>query len=157
MTAWYEPLLKPKKAGDDEEKEAFVSDSDSRGIVSNIFISIALMVGAALVMALFYWAYQKERNLFVTIFASFMFAYALYVTIFVTILRSKFSSVAFRLILGSSAFVAFMTLMTLIFFAVKTSQKLRGSGSSSGYSGYSSPSPSVSPVVQDYIGNSDNM
>jgi len=37
------------------------------------------MVGAALVMALFYWAYQKERNLFVTIFAAFMFAYALYV------------------------------------------------------------------------------
>ena len=157
MTAWYEPLLKPKKAEDDEKKEAFVSDNDSRNIVSNIFISIGLMVGAALVMALFYWAYQKERNLFVTIFAAFMFAYALYVTIFVTILRGKFSSVAFRLILGSSAFVAFMTLMTLIFFAVKTSQKLRGSGSNSSYSGYSSPSPSVSPVVQDYIGSNDNM
>lgn len=114
---------------------------NAQTMVGNVFIGIALMILATLLTVLFYWSFQKEKYLFITILCAVVFLYTIKMVILVAILRDKLNSIVFRLYMGSTAFMSLMTLMMMIYFAVKTSQRLRGTSSSSSY---------IPPPVQSY-------
>jgi len=63
--------------------------------------------------------------------------------------RAKLSTPTFTFLMGASAFMSFTTVISVIFFSVRASQRLKSaSGSSS--SSYSNTSY-VPPAVQQYV------
>lgn len=154
MPSPFQALLPSKRIRKEEQEadavEAFVNDKESQNIVGNVFISIALMLLAAAFMWLFYWAFNRDRNLFITIFSGIMFAYAITIVIITVIYRNKFAKPTFTFLIGVNAFVGFMTLATMIFFAIRTSGR---SSSGSSYE-VAAANPYVSRGVQDYLGSS---
>lgn len=156
MPSPFQALLPSKRQREEEADanaavEAFVNDKESQSIVGNVFISIALMLLAAGFMWLFYWAFNRDRNLFITIFSAIMFAYAITITIITVIYRNKFAKPTFTFLIGVNAFVGFMTLTSLVFFAIRANR----SGSGSSYEP-AAANPYVSRGVQDYLGSSSS-
>lgn len=100
-------------------------------VVGNVFIGIALMVLAAIFTFMFYWAYQKDKHLFITILCAVVFLYTIKVIILVASLRDKVNLTVFRLYVGSTAFMSIMALIMMVYFAIKTSSRLNSSSSSS--------------------------
>jgi heme A synthase len=133
MPAVFESLLKSKPSDEADQAdeagtvgealETFVSDNQSRSVVSGIIISIALMIFALIVMGIFSWAYQKDKNLFIVVFATVVLLFTITVTILLAILRSKMGFDAFRFYMGSAIFMNFLTLLIIIFFGIKTSTR----------------------------------
>lgn len=167
MPGPFEPLLKPKDGDEDAGvaatlgvgglsagmTEPFVSETQTKTILGDVFKTVGLMIVAAFFMWFFYWAYAKEKQLFMAILSGLLFLYTLTVVSVTVTYRAKFSSPMFAFLMGSSAFVAFMTLISTIFFSVRASQRLRGaSGSSSG--AYDAPAY-VPPAVQQYVSDRD--
>lgn len=133
MFAEWTPIAKMMKY------ETFETAEDSsQVIVGNVFIGVSLMILAAFLTILFYWAYNKEKHLFITLLCGLFFLYTIKVVILVASLRDKINKTVFRLYIGSTAFMSLFSLFLLVFFAVKTSKRL---GSST-----SSPAPYYSPA-----------
>lgn len=130
--------------------ETFETDGVStQKMVGNVFIGISLMILAAILTMIFYWSYQKEKHLFITILCGLVFLYTIKMVILVATLREKLNSVVFRLYMGSTVFMSLMSLLMMIYFGVKTAQRLRGSSSSL---------PSyIPPPVQSYTSSNDGM
>jgi ABC-type transport system involved in cytochrome c biogenesis permease subunit len=121
--------------------ETFESANPStQTVVGNVFIGVSLMILATVFTLIFYWAYQKEKHLFVAILCGVVFLYAIEVVILVATLRDKLNRTVFKLYMGSTVFIAFMMLILIVFFSIKASQRLRSSSSS----------PYVPPPVQAY-------
>jgi hypothetical protein len=140
MPADFIPLL--KKREDDDEVEQFVPDKDTGSIVTNIFISLGLMIVAMLITWLFIWSYEKDRSLFITIFAVVAFLYAAEIAVFIAINTDKLDTITFRIMTSSTVFFGFTFLLIAIIFMIKAIQHLRSK--SQGY---------VSNTVRDYINN----
>lgn len=124
--------------------ETFEAEMDSaQVIVGNVFIGVALMIMAACITILFYWAYNKEKHLFITLLCGLMFLYAVKVIILVASMRNKINKNVFRIYIGSTAFMSLLSLFLLIFFAIKTSKRLNASAPS--------PAPyyNPAPVARD--------
>lgn len=167
MPAEFEPILKvPMKQEDPKEpgtlsvygspfvREGFwVNEKDTTTIITNVFISVALMILAALIMALFYWSYTRDPALFMVFFSLIGFIFGVYITIFIAVTRSKFGAIAFKMTIGSAAFFAFLSLMVLIYFSILAGNRSRAASFSS-YSSYSAPR--ATPAVQDYLGNTSS-
>jgi hypothetical protein len=62
--------------------------------------------------------------------------------------RAKLSTATFTFLMGASAFMSFTTVISVIFFSVRASQRLKGVSSSS--TSYSNTSY-VPPAVQQYV------
>lgn len=127
--------------------ETFETEADSsQAIVGNVFIGVSLMILATFITILFVWAYNKEKHLFITFLCGLVFLYTVKVIILVASLREKINKNVFRLYIGSTAFMSLFSLLLLVFFAVKTSKRLNGTGVSS------NPTPNYynpAPVVKD--------
>ncbi len=134
MPSLFEPILKQPKS-----EEHFVSDEESKNIVVNILIGVSLMVAAMLITWLFIWSYEKEKSLFIAIFATVMFIYAIKMVIFIALKKNDMNETTFKVFMGSSVTVAIMNLMLIIFFSIRASSRLRGRSSY------------VPGAVQDYI------
>jgi heme/copper-type cytochrome/quinol oxidase subunit 2 len=143
MPGIFVPILKSEqeKRKITDEIETFEdNDEESTGeMVGKIFIGISLMTLAMIMTWLFIWSYNKDRALFMVIFASLTFIYALKVFIYIMVTRSKMSSEIFRVYLGSAITMLVISTTMIIFFAVKFGRHQR---SSSSY---------VPPSVQEYI------
>lgn len=155
MPSPFEPLLKPKPEEDAtgvyRPMEPFVTETDTKNVVNNVFTAVGLMILAAFIMWIFYWTYSREKTLYMAIMSALMFIYALMVLSVTVVYRAKYTRPVFTFMMGVSVFVAFMTLISVIFFSVRASERMRGSSSSSGYA---APAPAyVPPAVQDYIGD----
>jgi vacuolar-type H+-ATPase subunit I/STV1 len=134
MFAEWTPIAKMMKY------ETFETQVESsQVIVGNVFIGVALMIMAACITILFYWAYNKEKHLFITLLCGLMFLYTVKVIILVASMRDKINKNVFRLYIGSTAFMSLLSLFLLIFFAVKTSKRLNAS--SSPVAPYYNPAP----------------
>lgn len=125
--------------------ETFETEADSsQAIVGNVFIGVSLMILATFITILFVWAYNKEKHLFITLLCGLVFLYTVKVIILVASLREKINKNVFRLYIGSTAFMSLFSLLLLIFFAVKTSKRLNGTGiSSNPTTNYYNPTPVV--------------
>ena len=108
-------------------KEDFVSQTETITTVQTIFISMATMIGASLLSLLFYWSYERMPTLFISIFAAITFAYAIKVVILITLIRDKLSQTVFKVYLGSGVFMAFMSLMVTVYFAIRTNSRTSSS------------------------------
>ena len=164
MPGPFQPLLKPKEGEEDtaavtatlgvgglraDMMESFVTETQTKSIVSQVFITISLMILAAVIMWLFYWSYAKEKLLFMAILSGLMFIYTVIVIGVTVSYRAKLSTPTFTFLMGASAFMSFTTVISVIFFSVRASQRLKSaSGSSS--SSYSNTSY-VPPAVQQYV------
>jgi len=164
MPGPFQPLLKPKEGEEDTASltatlgvgglrsgmmESFVTETQTKGIVSQVFITLSLMLLAALIMWLFYWSYAKEKLLFMAILAGLMFIYTVIVIGVTVSYRAKLSTPTFTFLMGASAFMAFMTMISVIFFSVRASQRLKGAESSYQSTSY------VPPAVQQYVTETD--
>jgi CDP-diglyceride synthetase len=164
MPGPFQPLLKPKEGEEDtaavtatlgvgglraDMMESFVTETQTKSIVSQVFITISLMILAAIIMWLFYWSYAKEKLLFMAILSGLMFIYTVIVIGVTVSYRAKLSTPTFTFLMGASAFMAFMTMISVIFFSVRASQRLKGADSYSGNTSY------VPPAVQQYVTETD--
>ena len=144
MPMEFEPILKSEQEKRDKLYENFANtkimdDEVAGSVVGSIFIGISLMTLAMLLTWLFIWGYNKDRSLFIAIFAALIFAYSIKVLVYVIILRTKVSVPVFRVYLGSAIFMIFTSIVMIVFFSIKASRKLK---SSTGY---------IPPSVQEYI------
>lgn len=152
MVGYFEPLLKLQSY---EKREEFVNETDTRSVVANVFISVALMLLAMVITLTYIWAYRKDVSLFIAIFALVVFLFTVEMVIFVTMVRSNVSRLMFMTFMGSVVFMAFMAIVLIIFFSIQAS---RGSGSGSGsYSRSSYSSPAVTPSYGQDYGESSNV
>lgn len=134
MFAEWTPIAKMMKY------ETFETENESsQVIVGNVFIGVALMILAAVITILFYWAYNKEKHLFITLLCGLVFLYTVKMVILVASVRNKINKNVFRLYIGSTAFMSLFALFLLVFFAVKTAKRLGSSTSSS--TNYYNPAP----------------
>lgn len=128
------PLFKPKKI------EPFVNEEDTKRVMKSVFTAVGLMIGAMFLAFLFTWAYNKEKTLFISVYAGIMLLFCALIIIVVSIIRSKINDVAvFYVLIGSSAFFALFNIVLVIVFAIVASKRLRRSYVPSG--------------VQEYINN----
>jgi membrane-associated HD superfamily phosphohydrolase len=153
MPGVFEPLLKPKSeeeaVGVYRPMESFVTETDTKTVVNNVFASVGLMLLAAVVMWLFYWSYSREKTLYMAIMSGLLFLYTLSILAVTVVYRAKYTKPVFSYLMGSSVFVAFMTLISIVFFSIRAAERMRSASSAS--SGYAAPAY-VPPAVQEYIG-----
>jgi uncharacterized membrane protein len=100
-------------------------------IVGNVFTGVGLMIAATVLTIGFYMAYQREKLLFIAILCVVVFLYSIKVVILVAALRAKMNPMVFRIYMGSTVFMALMSMILMILFSIKASQRMRGSFRSS--------------------------
>ena len=153
MQPWI-PLVNKMGSGGstDIPFEGFVTastttEAQTRTIVGSIFVATGMMIFSSIFALLFYWSYQKEKTLFIAILNGVIFIFTLKMLILVAVMRSKLNPTVFKIYMGSTVFIAFMTLFMIIYFTIKAIQRIRSSTSSS--------SSYVSPNIQNYISSSN--
>lgn len=124
--------------------EGFVDEKQSQKIVGSVFIGVAIMILAAILAIMFYWSYNKDKTLFISIFSVVMFLFSIMMLILVAVMRSKMNANVFKLYIGTTVFNSFMTIMIAIYFGIKASKRI---------SEASSPSSYVPGSVQSYVGD----
>jgi vacuolar-type H+-ATPase subunit I/STV1 len=110
--------------------EPYVSEGQSQSIVGSVFIGIGTMVFATAVTLMFYWAYQQDKTLFIAILCGLVFLYSIKMLILVSVLRNKLNPIVFKFYIGSTIFMSILTLILIVYFAIKASQRMRGPSSS---------------------------
>lgn len=124
-------------------KESFVTEDDSKAIVANVFISVGLMIAAMIITGIFYWSFNKNPLLFISILCAIMFFYTIKVIIIAALMREQFKSkMMFMILMGGTVFMSLLSLILTIMFGIKASQ----GGRSSSASNYNIPSN-----VNEYI------
>lgn len=130
MKEW-EPIVKQTVL------EPFVEDEkQSQTIVGNVFIGMGLMVMAAFLALLFYWSYEKNRSLFIALFSGLVFLFSVKMVILVAVVRKKLNNIIFKLYMGSTVFMSFVSMFSLIYFSIRASRSSSSSSSSSYSSSY---------------------
>lgn len=139
----FEPLVKPKKEeeegfegdGDVEEEftllkpkrvETFVSEEETRRIVTQVFIAVALMIAAMFLAFVLSWAYNKEKTLFFAMYATITLLFSVLVIALVSVIRDKIENAkVFYTLIGSTAFMSIFNIVLIIVFGVIASKRLR--------------------------------
>lgn len=128
------PLFMPKKI------EPFVDEAQTKKVMQQVFIGVGLMIAAMFLAFLFTWAFNKEKTLFIAIYATIMLLFAALMITLVSIVRKELSNIAiFYVLVGSSAFVALLNIVLIIVFAVMASKRLKRSYVPSGVQDYLNP------------------
>lgn len=125
-------------------EEPFVTEEKSRSIVGSVFVAVGVMIFASIVAILFYWSFQRDVSLFITILCGLVFLYSVMVVALVATMRTKMNEIIFKFYMGSTTFVAFLTLGLTILFGVKYGRGSSSVSRSSPYSSSYTPSPVVS-------------
>lgn len=105
--------------------EPFVNDKDSVVIVQNVFIMVGAIIVATLITTLLYWAYNREKTLFIAIMSALIFLYSLTNVIGFTIIRGALTNIFFKMYLGLSIIVCILSIVLIILFSIKASKKMR--------------------------------
>lgn len=111
--------------------EPFVEEKESQSIVGSVFTGIGLMLLATFVALMFYWAYLKEKTLFVAVFSVLILMFSVKMLILVVVIRKKLNPIVFKVYMGSTAFMTLFAIFNIVFFSIKASQRLSSSSSSS--------------------------
>lgn len=144
MREW-EPIVKKQTL-----EPFYVEEAQSKSIVGSVFIGIGLMILASFIAMLFYWAYLKEKMLFIALFSALIFLFAMKMVILVAVIRHKLNPTVFKVYMGSTVFVAFFSLFNIIFFSIKSYQRTSSaSSSSSSSSTYYAPAPTYTTPSND--------
>lgn len=114
MPSPFEPILKKSNFF-----EPFVSESESVSIVSNTFIGAGLMLVAMLITWLFIWSYQKDRFLFISMFALVAFLYGAEMVILSAINMNNLDVSQFKLFMGSSLLFCLIFIIVGLFGFIK--------------------------------------
>ena len=112
--------IHPKKSEDEEQREPFVDSDQSVSIVMNVFIVLAAMIAAALLALLFYWSYQKDITLFVTILCGIGFIYSACNVIMFGVKSASFDEFTFKFFMGFSVFICAMNIILGIYFGIQS-------------------------------------
>lgn len=96
--------------------EPFVEEKESKGIVSTMFLSAALIIGGMVLSFVLYWAHQKSRDLFIIFVSALIILVALVNFIISWDQRKNMETLQFKVIMGSNAFMmVYGSLMVIIF------------------------------------------
>lgn len=106
-------------------QEMFVSGANSITIVESVFIIVAAVLMATILTFTFYWAYNREKTLFITLLSSFIFAYSVMNIIGFAVARSQLGDFFFKIYLGAALCVAFLSAFLIIFFSVQASRRMK--------------------------------
>lgn len=118
---WIPLLRKPKL------NESFVSDSQSTGIVGTIFTVAGAIFFAAIITFLFYWAYTREKTLFIACLCVMVFAYSLMNIIGFVLVRGQLQPMFFESYLGAAIIMCLLSGILIVIFSVKASRHLKES------------------------------
>lgn len=133
MPSPFEPILKKSNFF-----EPFVSESESVSIVTNTFIGASLMFAAMLITWLFIWSYQKDKFLFISMFALVAFLYGAEMVILSAVNMSNLDQAQFKLFMGSSLLFCLIFVIVGLFGFIK-------------YKRRNVTSSYVPPAVQNYL------
>jgi uncharacterized membrane protein (DUF373 family) len=112
-------------SGSSDIIEGFVDKGQTTAIVTTVLVACASMICSALLAVLFYWSYQKEPSLFISIISAITFVYALINIIYVSVKSKDYDSISFRIYIGTGMSIAIMNIVFIIYFAVKAASRLR--------------------------------
>jgi ABC-type Mn2+/Zn2+ transport system permease subunit len=105
-----------------------VSEDDTKRIMSQVFMATGLMIAAMFLAFLLSWAYNKEKTLFIAMYAVISLLFSALVITLVSILRDKIEDMKiFYTLVGSTAFMSLFNIVMIIVFAVIASKRLRRS------------------------------
>lgn len=140
MKEWI-PLVQ-QKDNKNALMEHFVEEKQSQSIVGAVFTGIGLMVLASFIAIVFYWTYETDKTLFIAVLSGITFVFSVKMIILVAVLRRKLNPIVFRVYMGSTIFMAVLSIFNIVFFSIKASQRL---GSSSSSSSSYMPAPVFAP------------
>lgn len=142
----FEPLVKPKKEEEHFELmppkriETFVSEDDTKRVVSQVFIAVGLMIAAMFLAFLLSWAYNKEKTLFITIYAVITLLFSAIVIALVAVIREKIDNMKiFYTLVGATAFMSIFNVIMIIVFAILAAKRLRRNFVPNGVQDYLNP------------------
>lgn len=128
------PILKPRKV------EMFVSEEETKEVMTRVFIAVGLMIGAMFLAFLFIWTFNKEKTLFISVYATFMLMFAAMIIIVASVIREQITNKkVFYVIIGSSVFVALLNIVVAVIFGVMASKRLRKAFVPQGVQDYINP------------------
>ena len=104
--------------------EGFVTSSQTDSIIATIFVVMAAMLFAALLGVLFYWSYNKEPALFISIISVLSFIYAAINIIYIAVKRERMEALAFKFYMGMGVMMAIINLIIAIYFGIRSRSRL---------------------------------
>lgn len=159
--AVFQPILKSQQEEDPKDKmmleafenqaappvfaakkiETFVDETQTKKIMQQVFIAVGLMVAAMFLAFVFTWAFNKEKTLFIAIYAGIMLLFGTLVIALVSVVRSQIKNIPiFYVLVGASAFVCLLNIVLIVVFSVMASKRLKRGYVPSGVQDYLNPS-----------------
>jgi hypothetical protein len=106
--------------------ETFVSEKDTKSIISSTFINISLIILGMVLGGLLYWSYIKTDKLYITLLSGILFGYTLMMIIFIAMIRAKLTENEFKIYMSASIFMAILTLAIFVIFLIRTIYHFKG-------------------------------
>lgn len=100
--------------------ETFVSEKETKSIISSTFVTISLVILGMIIAGLLYWSYVQTDRLYITIFSGIVFAYVLMMIIFIALIRAKLTEDEFKIYMSVSIFMGILTLLLFSIFLYRT-------------------------------------
>lgn len=111
-----------------DKSEPFVTGNEGT-IIKNVFIGIGMAIlGTTFGLAL-YWAYNKEKTLFIVFLSVILFFYALMQMVYTLVKKDTLNDTEFRWSIGAAVFMEILSLILIILFSIVASNRLRRSDS----------------------------
>jgi hypothetical protein len=124
--------------------EPFVDEAQAQSIVTEVFLSIGLMVFAGVIGVTLYWAYNKDHSIFIALVSALTFVFSVKMVILVAVLRKKLKESIFMMYMGSSVFMSLLSLFGVIYFAIAAASSRKAAVSNYSYSYKTAPSTEYS-------------
>jgi hypothetical protein len=100
-------------------RERFVSESDSKQSIENVFIIFGYIVLTVIIMSLLYWSYNKNIFIFIIMICLITFIYSIIMMSLALINKDMLDNAIFNTQFGGSIFVMFFQIFLIVFFLLK--------------------------------------
>lgn len=99
--------------------DKFISDAEARSSIGSTFIVLTYLFGGMLLSGVLIWSYFKSDVLFISILSGIITVYSLMIVIFISTIRSKLTSLQFKLLMTTSIFMLVLCMTSTIFFIIR--------------------------------------
>jgi hypothetical protein len=100
-------------------RERFVSESDSKQSIENVFMIFGYIILTVIIMSLLYWSYNKNIFIFIIMICLITFIYSIIMMSLALINKEILDNAIFYTQFGGSIFIMFFQFFLMIFFLLK--------------------------------------
>ena len=104
--------------------EKFVSTTDTTSIIENIFIILGAILISGLITTIFYWSYNSNKKLFISLLSGVVFLYSLMNIIGTVVIKNSINNTYFKVFLGAGIIMGSVSIVLIILFAVIASRDM---------------------------------